>query len=92
MLMLAPHRRRLAVLWVALAILISVIVQGTGRDYTNNFTRPGTESQRVSYLLTKRFPSQSDNLEQPHRITSGRASTGAHRDPPGQVLTEEMGG
>ena len=58
------HRRRVVVIWIVFAVAISVIAQAVGRDYSNNFTLPGTESQRAVNLLQKRFPSQSGDLDQ----------------------------
>jgi putative drug exporter of the RND superfamily len=58
------HRRRVAVIWVIAAIGTTVIAQGVGRHYANNFSLPGTESQRALNLLKQRFPTQSGDLDQ----------------------------
>jgi len=57
------HRRRVVIVWVAVAILTTVVAQGVGRQYATNFTLPGTESQRVVDLLTREFPAQSGDLD-----------------------------
>src|SRR5579862_7850802 len=57
------HRRLVAVVWVAVAILTSVIAQAVGRQYANNFTLPGTESQRVLNLLQRDFPTQGGDVD-----------------------------
>ena len=58
------HRRVVVITWIALAIAVSVIAQTAGRDYSNNFTLPGTESQQALNLLQKHFPTQSGDLDQ----------------------------
>ncbi|HEY1689138.1 MAG TPA: MMPL family transporter [Solirubrobacteraceae bacterium] len=58
------HRRRVAAIWIVAAIAVSVIAQGVGRNYANNFSLPGTESQQALNLLLKRFQSQSGDLDQ----------------------------
>ena len=57
------HRRRVAIGWVAIAVLISVLAQAAGRTYSTNFTLPGTESQRALNLLQSGFKSQSGDLD-----------------------------
>src|SRR2546430_974212 len=57
------HRRRVAVLWVAVAIVATVLAQAAGRHYATNFTLPGTESQRVLDLLQREFPAQSGDQD-----------------------------
>jgi len=58
------HRRRVVVIWIVLAIAVSVIAQAAGRDYANNFSLPGTQAQRAVDLLEQKFPSQSGDLDQ----------------------------
>jgi RND superfamily putative drug exporter len=58
------HRRRVVVLWIIAAVIVSVIAQAAGRDYATNFSLPGTQSQRAVDLLQQRFPSQSGDLDQ----------------------------
>ena len=53
------HRRRVAIAWVAIAVIASVLAQSVGRHYATNFSLPGTESQRALDLLQKEFKSQS---------------------------------
>jgi RND superfamily putative drug exporter len=47
------YRRRLAalVLWVAVLIGVSAAAQGIGADWRNDFSLPGTESQKAADLL-----------------------------------------
>src|SRR5579862_2213079 len=58
------HRRSVFVAWLAIAVLTTVLASAAGRNYANNFTLPGTESQRVIDLLTKEFPTQSGDVDQ----------------------------
>lgn len=58
------HRRRVVVIWIILAIAVSVIAQAAGRDYANNFSLPGTQAQKAVDLLQQKFPSQSGDLDQ----------------------------
>jgi RND superfamily putative drug exporter len=57
------HRRYVVAGWVALALLASVLAQAVGRQYSTNFTLPGTESQRAVDLLTREFPAQSGDRD-----------------------------
>ena len=57
------HRRQVAVAWVAVAILASVIAQAAGRQYATNFSLPGTESQHASDLLKREFKAQSGDVD-----------------------------
>jgi putative drug exporter of the RND superfamily len=53
------HRRRVLVVWVATAIVFSVLAQAAGRNYSTSFSLPGTESQHARDLLTREFRTQS---------------------------------
>ena len=57
------HRRIVLVGWVAIAIATTVVAQAVGRDYANNFTLPGTESQHALDLLEREFPAQSGDVD-----------------------------
>jgi RND superfamily putative drug exporter len=57
------HRRRVVVAWVALAILATVLAQAAGRNYSTNFSLPGTEAQRAVDLLTREFKAQSGDVD-----------------------------
>ena len=58
------HRRYVVVAWVLIAVGTTVIAGAAGRNYTNNFTLPGTDAQRAADLLTHDFPSQSGDIDQ----------------------------
>src|SRR4051794_35414791 len=58
------RRRLVASLWVALILVAGGLASGVGSGYVNNFTLPGTESQRALDLLRDRFPQQAGDTSQ----------------------------
>src|SRR3954451_4519248 len=58
------HRRLVASFWVALILVAGGLAAGVGSGYVNNFTLPGTESQRALDLLRDRFPQQAGDTSQ----------------------------
>jgi putative drug exporter of the RND superfamily len=58
------RRRLVAALWVALIVAAGALAAGAGSGYINNFTLPGTESQRALDLLRSRFPQQAGDTSQ----------------------------
>jgi RND superfamily putative drug exporter len=58
------RRRLVAALWVALIVAAAGLASGLGSGYINNFTLPGTESQRALDLLRDRFPQQAGDTSQ----------------------------
>jgi RND superfamily putative drug exporter len=74
------HRRRVVVIWILAAIAITAIAQAVGSHYENNFSLPGTESQRAVQLLESRFPQQSGDLDQiVWRVPGGSVNSAAVR-------------
>jgi RND superfamily putative drug exporter len=57
------HRRTVLAVWVVIAVATTAVATAVGRDYANNFTLPGTESQRAVDLLTREFPQQSGDVD-----------------------------
>ena len=57
------HRRRVVIGWVLIAVLITVLAGAVGRQYSTNFSLPGTEAQRAQNLLSSEFPTQSGDLD-----------------------------
>jgi len=57
------HRRIVLAGWVAIAALTTVLASAAGRNYSNNFGLPGTESQRATDLLTREFPARSGDVD-----------------------------
>jgi RND superfamily putative drug exporter len=61
----AYDRRRLVMgAWIAAIAAALVLAVGAGGGFVNNFTLPGTESQRALDLLEQRFPEQSGDSSQ----------------------------
>jgi putative drug exporter of the RND superfamily len=58
------RRRLVATLWVALIVVAGGLASSVGSGYINNFTLPGTESQRALDLLRDRFPQQAGDTSQ----------------------------
>jgi RND superfamily putative drug exporter len=50
--------------WVALLVITLFASGAVGTRYANNFTLPGTESQRVTDLLKHEFPAQAGDTDQ----------------------------
>ncbi len=57
------HRRWVVVGWVLIAVVSTVVAGAVGRQYATNFSLPGTESQHVTDLLAKEFPSQGGDVD-----------------------------
>src|SRR6476659_6636811 len=61
----AYDRRRVVVAaWIAAIVAALALAAGSGGGFVNNFTLPGTESQRALDLLKERFPQQSGDSSQ----------------------------
>jgi putative drug exporter of the RND superfamily len=58
------RRRLIAALWVALIVAAGGLAGASGSGFVNNFTLPGTESQRALDLLKDRFPQQAGDTSQ----------------------------
>ena len=58
------HRRRVVMIWVLVAVVTTALASIVGRQYATDFTLPGTESQRVTDLLSSQFPAQSGDVDQ----------------------------
>ena len=57
------HRRWVVAGWVVVAVVTTAIATGVGRQYSTNFSLPGTEAQRVVNLLNRQFPSQGGDKD-----------------------------
>jgi putative drug exporter of the RND superfamily len=58
------HRRLVVIGWVALLIGALGISAAVGTEYSNNFSLPGTPSQRAANLLARDFPAQAGDADQ----------------------------
>ncbi|MGO9955648.1 MAG: MMPL family transporter [Solirubrobacteraceae bacterium] len=57
------HRRWVVGAWIVIAIGTTAIASAAGRQYSTNFSLPGTEAQRVVDLLNSHFPTQSGDVD-----------------------------
>jgi RND superfamily putative drug exporter len=58
------HRRTTVIGWLALLIGAFALSGAIGTEYSNNFSLPGTESQRAADLLKRDFPAQAGDSDQ----------------------------
>jgi hypothetical protein len=81
------HRRRVVVVWVAVAIVATALAGLAGNRYATNFTLPGTESQHASDLLKREFRAQSGDVDTiVFRVPSETIDTRAVRAAIGPML------
>jgi RND superfamily putative drug exporter len=80
------RRRLVATLWVALIVVAGGLASGLGSGYVNNFTLPGTESQRALDLLRDRFPQQAGDTSQ----IVFHVQSGSLKDPGQQARVEAV--
>jgi RND superfamily putative drug exporter len=74
------HRRAVVLGWIALLIGALGISTAVGTEYSNDFSLPGTESQRAADLLKRDFPAQAGDADQIVLATSaGRITDAAAR-------------
>jgi RND superfamily putative drug exporter len=57
------HRRRVFAAWLVVAVATTIVASAVGRNYSTNFSLPGTESQNARDLLTREFPAQSGDVD-----------------------------
>jgi putative drug exporter of the RND superfamily len=60
----ARHRRAVLIGWLVLIIGALGLSSALGSKYANNFSLPGTESQRAADLLARDFPAQAGDSDQ----------------------------
>ncbi|MGZ4173698.1 MAG: MMPL family transporter, partial [Solirubrobacteraceae bacterium] len=72
--------------WVVVAVAATALASAAGRNYSTNFTLPGTETQRVSDLLTREFPAQSGDID----TIVFRTTSGSVRDPAVRAVIEPL--
>jgi len=58
------HRRLVVLFWVAALIVVTLISQAAGTDFSNSFSLPKTESTEAIDLLQAVSPTQSGDTEQ----------------------------
>jgi RND superfamily putative drug exporter len=57
------HRRRVVVVWIAVAVLTTLVAHAVGPSYVTSFGLPGTDSQRALDLLKRDFKTQSGDID-----------------------------
>ncbi len=82
----ARHPRRVIIGWVLLLIAALAVSSALVPKYANNFSLPGTESQRALDLLQRDFPAQAGDSDQ---IVFG-AREGTVNDPAVRARVEPM--
>ncbi len=60
----AAHRRAVPIIWLVLLIGALGVSGAVGTRFANNFSLPGTESQRAADLLKRDFPAQAGDSDQ----------------------------
>ena len=74
------HRGRALIAWVVLLVAVLAVSGATGARHTNEFSLPGTETQRAEDLLNRDFPAQSGDIDQiVFHARSGRMTDPANR-------------
>jgi RND superfamily putative drug exporter len=71
------HRLYIVLGWLALIVAVNVVAQSAGTSYSNNFTLPGSDSQRAADLLQKSFPVQAGDRD----TIVFKVSSGSVNDP-----------
>jgi putative drug exporter of the RND superfamily len=71
------HRRTVVIGWLVLLIGALGLAGAVGTKFANNFSLPGTESQRAADLLKRDFPAQAGDSDQIVLAARQGAVTGA---------------
>src|SRR5580658_10413757 len=58
------HRARVMIAWPVILVVALGLSSGIGDKFSNNFSLPGTESQRAADLLKRDFPAQAGDSDQ----------------------------
>jgi putative drug exporter of the RND superfamily len=57
------HRKHVAIGWVLLLLVVNALARSAGTTYSNNFTLPGSDSQRATDILKHSFPAQAGDRD-----------------------------
>jgi RND superfamily putative drug exporter len=83
------HRRRVVVIWIVGAILITVLSRVVGPNYVTSFGLPGTQSQQALDLLKHDFKAQSgDSDPVVFHVSHGTVASPAVRGAITRLLTK----
>jgi RND superfamily putative drug exporter len=58
------HRARVMIAWPVILVVALGLSSGIGDKFSNNFSLPGTQSQRAADLLKRDFPAQAGDSDQ----------------------------
>ena len=76
----AAHGWRTIAIWVVAIVAVLGAAQSVGGSLVDEFSLPGSDTQRVTDLLESRFPARSgDSAQMVFAVDSGRLDTGAAR-------------
>jgi RND superfamily putative drug exporter len=81
------HRRRALAVWVAVLVGVTAVSTAVGSGYHNDFSLPGTESQRAADTLAERAPAQAGDTIQIVVQDRDGLRTGAVRERVETMLT-----
>ncbi len=85
------HRWSAVALWVVVLAAVTVASQAVGSDYHNDFSLPGTESQRALDALREHAPAQAGDTVQVVVQDPGGVRTPATRARVEAMLTQVRG-
>ncbi|HTR72927.1 MAG TPA: MMPL family transporter [Solirubrobacteraceae bacterium] len=69
---ITTHRKYVVIGWVLLLFAVNVFAQSAGTSYSNNFTLPGSDTQRAADLLQSSFPAQAGDRDTiVYKVSSG---------------------
>ncbi len=69
---ITTHRKYVIIGWVLLLFAVNVFAQSAGTSYSNNFTLPGSDTQRAADLLQSSFPAQAGDRDTiVYKVSSG---------------------
>src|SRR3954447_21325176 len=85
-------RHRLVIgLWVATIVAVGALAGASGGGFVDNFSLPGSESQKATDLLKNNFPQQAgDSSQVVFKANGGSLTDGAHKAEV-QALVEKLG-
>ncbi len=85
----AKHRRAAVIGWLMVLVAALGASGAVGTEFSNNFSLPGTESQRAANLLKRNFPAQAGDSDQiVVAAARGLVSEAAIRGPVTAMLTK----
>ena len=83
------HRIVVVLAWLAVLVVLVALAGRTGQETSDNLALPGTDSQRATDLLTKRFPNQANGTNPiALQVPAGQKLTGStYKDAIDDVVT-----